>query len=59
MLEKTTKMFRKVEVATQINTRVELDDESVENAISAIQSLGIVIYSQNEFLKALMTVQMN
>lgn len=51
LLEKMAKMFRKVEVATQINTWVELDDENVEKAIAAIQSLGITIYSQNVFLK--------
>lgn len=51
LLDKLTKMFRRVEVATQINTWVELDDETVESAILAIQALGIVIYSQNVFLK--------
>lgn len=51
LLEKLTSMFRKVEVATQINTWVELDDDVVEKAILAIQSLGITIYSQNVFLK--------
>lgn len=51
LLEKMTRLFKKVEVATQINTWVELDDECVEKAISLIQALGIVIYSQNVFLK--------
>lgn len=53
LLEKMTKMFRRVEVATQINTWVELDDECVEKAIESIQSLGAVIYSQNVFLKGI------
>lgn len=51
LLKKMTTFFRKVEVATQINTWVELDDECVEKAIASIQALGITIYSQNVFLK--------
>jgi len=50
-LEKIKKLNRRVEVATQINTWVELDDKTVEEAIAAIQELGILIYSQNVFLK--------
>lgn len=41
---------RRVEVATQINSAMEFDDE-VDKVIKRIQSMGITIYSQNVFLK--------
>lgn len=42
--------LRRVEIATQINSHVEFDDD-VDAVIKKIQSLGILIYSQNVFLK--------
>lgn len=42
--------IRRVEVATQINSAMEFD-EDVDRAIQKIQSMGIIIYSQNVFLK--------
>lgn len=43
---------KRVEVATQINSHLELkDDEDVARVVRKIQSYGILIYSQNVFLK--------
>lgn len=41
----------RVEVATQINSAVELDCDEVQQAIQKVRNLGIPIYSQNVFLK--------
>jgi len=41
---------KRVEVATQINSHLEFD-EDVDNVIKRLQSIGITIYSQNVFLK--------
>lgn len=49
ILERYSKL-RRVEVATQINSAMEFDDE-VDRVIQRIQSMGITIYSQNVFLK--------
>ena len=42
--------IKKVEIATQINSEFEFD-EDVDRVIKRIQNLGILIYSQNVFLK--------
>ena len=42
--------LKRVEVATQINSHVEFDND-VDEVIKKIQSLGITIYAQNVFLK--------
>lgn len=42
--------IRRVEIVTQINSAMEFDDE-VDKVIKKIQSMGILIYSQNVFLK--------
>lgn len=41
----------RVEVATQINSHVELEDDEVKAAFAKILKLGIPVYSQNVFLK--------
>lgn len=41
----------RVEVATQINSHIELDCKDVEVAIKKVIDLGIPVYSQNVFLK--------
>lgn len=41
----------RVEVATQINSEVELDCEDVKDAFKRVLDLGIPVYSQNVFLK--------
>lgn len=46
----TYSKLRRVEIATQINSHLEFDDD-VDAVISKIQSMGITIYSQNVFLK--------
>ena len=51
LLELLSKKVR-VEVATQINSAQEFD-EKVDEVIKKIQSYGIVIYSQNVFLKGI------
>lgn len=50
-LKRICEMFYRVEVATQINTWVELDDSDVASAIDVLHDLGITLYSQNVFLK--------
>lgn len=49
ILERYSKV-RRVEIATQINSAMEFDDET-DKVIQRIQSMGITIYSQNVFLK--------
>ena len=41
----------RVEVATQINSAVELECEEVQQAFLKVRNLGIPVYSQNVFLK--------
>lgn len=43
----------RVEVATQINSHVELDDDAVKEAFGKITSKGIPVYSQNVFLRGI------
>lgn len=49
-LQKLNERVR-VEVATQINSAVELDCIEVQNAFKRVRALGIPVYSQNVFLK--------
>ena len=49
ILDRYSKLKR-IEIATQINSHVEFDDK-VDAVIKKIQSMGILIYSQNVFLK--------
>lgn len=51
-LQKLNERIR-VEVATQINSAVELDCDEVQLAIRRVRNLGIPIYSQNVFLKGI------
>lgn len=47
---KTYSKLKRVEIATQINSAMEFD-EDVDSVIKRIQSMGITIYSQNVFLR--------
>lgn len=48
---KTLKSRIRVEVATQINSAIELESSDVRNAFKKVLDLGIPVYSQNVFLK--------
>lgn len=41
----------RIEIATQINSHVEIEDQLVIDAFGKVSALGIPIYSQNVFLK--------
>jgi lysine 2,3-aminomutase len=50
LLSKLNERIR-VEVATQINSYIELEDDPVIDAFGKITKIGIPVYSQNVFLK--------